>query len=93
MLEAYPPDLQNFVLQKIAAGEFKSADEFAIRAATVYRDIDQRRQELKKLVDEGIADIESGNYIVLESQEDFRAFAEDIKKRGRERLREATQES
>jgi hypothetical protein len=89
MLDSYPPELQEFVLSKIASGEFRSVDEFAVEAAALYRDMDKRRQDLKKLVDDGVADIESGSYIVLNGPDDFRAFAEDIKKRGRERLRES----
>lgn len=86
MLDAYPPDIRDFVLQKVASGEFKSADEFAIEAARVYRESDLRRQELKRLVDEGVADIESGNYIVLQNNEELHEFCEKIKREGRERL-------
>lgn len=86
MFDAYPPDLQAFVQQKIAAGEFKSADEFAVRAALVYRDIDLRHRELKQSVLESIADIEAGACRQLNGVEELRAFGEDIKRRGRERL-------
>jgi Arc/MetJ-type ribon-helix-helix transcriptional regulator len=86
MLDIYPPDLRDFVAQKIASGEFKSVDEFAIRAATIYRDMDRRHQELKESVHAAIADLDSGNYIELKTDEELKQFAEDIKRRGRERL-------
>lgn len=86
MLDAYPPDIRDFVLQKVASGEFKSADEFAVEAARAYRDRDLRQKELKRLVDEGVADIESGNYIVLKNKEELHEFFETIKREGRERL-------
>ena len=88
MLENYPPDLRDFVNQKIADGEFKSADEFAIRAAMVYRDVDRRRQELKASVQEGIDDIEAGRGIELSSKEELHEFFEEIKREGRKRLAE-----
>jgi Arc/MetJ-type ribon-helix-helix transcriptional regulator len=86
MLDIYPQDLREFVIQKIASGEFKSADEFAIRAATIYREMDRRQQDLKESVQAAIADLESGNYIELKNDEELKQFAEDIKRRGRERL-------
>jgi hypothetical protein len=90
MLDAYPSDLQAFVQQKIATGEFKSADEFAVQAARVYREIDLRHQKLKQSVVEAIADIEAGNYLHLKSDDELRQFGEDVNRRGRERLSEST---
>lgn len=86
MLDPYPPDLQAFVQQKIAAGEFKSADDFAVRAAQLYRDIDLRHRELKESVLEAVADIEAGNCLHLNGDDELRQFGEDIKRRGRERM-------
>jgi Arc/MetJ-type ribon-helix-helix transcriptional regulator len=89
MLEAYPPDLRDFVAQKIAAGEFKSADEFAIHAAKVYREMDRRHRELKESVAEAIAELESGNYIELKGEDELHEFFEELKREGRKRLADA----
>lgn len=86
MLDIYPPDLRDFVVQKIAAGEFKSADEFAVRAATIYRDMDLRHQELKESVQEAIADLEAGRYTELRNDEELHEFFEQLKREGRKRL-------
>jgi hypothetical protein len=86
MLDAYPPDLQDFVLQKIASGEFKTADEFAVKAAQMYRDLDLHHQELKKSVEGAIADLDAGNCIKFKDENELRAYGEEIKRRGRERL-------
>lgn len=86
MLDDYPPDLRDFVAQKIASGEFKSADEFAIQAARVYREMDQRHADLKQAVAEGLAQIESGDYIEINGEQELHDFFEGVKKRGREKL-------
>lgn len=90
MIDAYPPDIKAFVLSKIASGEFQSADEFAVQAAKVYRDLEQRGQNLKQSVTDAIADLDAGNYIELKNEDELRQFAEDIKRRGRERLLNAS---
>ena len=86
MLDPYPPDLQEFVQQKIAAGVFRSADEFAVEAAKLYRELDIRREELNSKVAAGIEQLESGDYIDLAGDDELARFFEDVKRRGRERL-------
>ena len=92
MLDAYPSDLQALVQQKIACGEFKSADDFAVQAARVYLEIDRRHRELKQSVTDAIAALEAGDYLELKDNDELRQFAEDVKRRGRERLRSAPAE-
>lgn len=86
MLEAYPPDLQDFVKQKIAAGVFQSADEFAVEAAELYREVDRRREELNSKVTAGFKQLESGEYSDLNGDDELRQFFDAVKRRGRERL-------
>lgn len=86
MLDSYPPEIQAFVQQKIAAGVFQSADEFAIEAAQLYREVDRRREELKAKVAAGIAQLEAGEYIDLDGEDELQDYFEDVKRRGREKL-------
>lgn len=86
------PTLQALVQQKIACGEFKSADDFAVQAAKVYLEIDRRHRELKQSVTDAIADLEAGDDLELKDNDELRQFAEDVKRRGRERLRSAPAE-
>jgi hypothetical protein len=86
MLDSYPPELQAFVQQKIAAGVFQSVDEFAIEAAELYREIDSRREEIKSKVAAGMKQLESGEYIDIEGDDELREFFDDVKRRGRERI-------
>jgi hypothetical protein len=89
MLDAYPPELRDFVAQKIACGQFKSADEFAIEAAKVYREMDLRHNALKQSVVDGIADIDAGNCYELDDDAQLHQFFEDLKGEGRQRLGDA----
>ncbi len=91
MLENYPPDLREFVAAKIASGQFKSADEFAIRAAELYRHMDCRHEELKRAVAEGIAQIEAGDYLEFRDDDELHEFFEGVKRRGRELLAKRSQ--
>jgi Arc/MetJ-type ribon-helix-helix transcriptional regulator len=86
MLDSYPPDLQEFVQQKIASGVFRSADEFAMEAAALYRDMDRRREELKAKIARATEELERGEGIVHEDEQQLRAFFEGIKAEGRRRL-------
>ncbi|QDT71055.1 hypothetical protein [Lacipirellula limnantheis] len=86
MLDSYPPEIQAFVQQKIAAGVVRSADEFAIEAAALYCEVDRRREELKAKVAAGMAQLETGDYVDIDGEEELREFFEDVKRRGRERL-------
>jgi len=87
MPDAYPPDLRDFVNQKVADGLFRSADEFAVEAASLYRELDQRHQELKQSVQEGIDQLETRDYVEIQGKEALDDFFNRVKDRGRERLK------
>ena len=83
MLDAYPPDLRDFVIRKIADGTFHTADEFAVEAASLYRELEQRHRDLKAQVHAGLDGLESGAYIELADAESVDNFFDRIKQRGR----------
>lgn len=43
----YPPDLDAYVQQKIASGQFQSREEFAAEAIRMYREFEARRLRMK----------------------------------------------
>jgi len=91
MLDDYPSDLRDFVAQKIASGGFESVDDFAIQAARVYRELDQRHAKLKQAVTEGLAQLESGDYVKINGEQELREFFENVKRRGRDALAKRNQ--
>jgi Arc/MetJ-type ribon-helix-helix transcriptional regulator len=42
----FPPDIEAYVQQKIASGEFRSRDELAAEAIRVYGDLEVKRVQL-----------------------------------------------
>lgn len=58
--DAFPPDLEAYVQQKIAEGRFQSREEFALAAARVYREMDERQKQLKADIQAAIAEADAG---------------------------------
>lgn len=56
----YPPDIEAYVQQKIASGEFGSRDELAAEAMRIYRQLEARRAQLKSDVQAAIDEAERG---------------------------------
>ncbi|MGD9720249.1 MAG: type II toxin-antitoxin system ParD family antitoxin [Pirellulales bacterium] len=54
------PDLETFVQQKIASGEFASREELAMEALRIYRDIEQRRAQLKSDIQVAMEEADQG---------------------------------
>jgi Arc/MetJ-type ribon-helix-helix transcriptional regulator len=86
MLDAYPPDLRDFVIQKIADGSFRSADEFAVEAATLYRDLEARRVALRSEVQAGIDELDRGDFTEVVDEASLNSLFDDIKARGKAAL-------
>jgi Arc/MetJ-type ribon-helix-helix transcriptional regulator len=86
MLDSYPPNIQTFVDQKIAAGVFSSVDDFSIEAAELYLEMDRRREALKAKLANATAELERGEGIVLNGPEEIREFFAEIRAEGRHRL-------
>jgi hypothetical protein len=86
MLEDYPPDIRDFVIQKIAEGTFRTADEFAVEAASLYRELDSRHRTFRAQVAAGIQELENGEFSEFSETDSLDAFFEQIKCRGRAAL-------
>ncbi len=46
-MSSLSPDLEQYVQQKVASGQFASPDEFALEAMRVYRELETRHESLK----------------------------------------------
>ena len=80
-----PPDLQQFLDQELASGQYRSADEVICAGLRLLRD--RRLYELRSDIQAGLEQLERGEGIELEDQRALRAFFDDIKARGRQRLK------
>ena len=75
------PELEKYVNDKVKTGRYNSASEVMRESLRALQNDELRREILL-----GVEDIRKGRSIVLQTEEDFRNFAEDIKTRGRARL-------
>ncbi len=75
-----PQDLQQFVGQQLLLGNYESVDDIIVDALTLLRD--KRQSELFAQVDIGRQQIERGECVQLETENEVREFFADIK-RGR----------
>jgi antitoxin ParD1/3/4 len=84
------PELEKFVNEKVKSGLYNSASEVLRESLRLLKERDMlkeiQRSELRREIMLGMEQIKNGEYIELKSSEDFTAFAEKIKKEGREEI-------
>lgn len=85
MVAAISQELEEFVQSEVANGHFATREEVIAAALTQMRD---KQMAFEQRVHEALAEADAtpGEDIVLHNEEEIRAFFEDIKTRGRERL-------
>jgi antitoxin ParD1/3/4 len=81
-----PSDLQQFVHQVIDAGSYKSEAEVVGQALRLLQERQRRIEELRHELQPALDQLDRGEGIKLNDEEELRIFFEDIKERGRERL-------
>ena len=85
MVAAITTELEEFVQSELANGHFASREELIVAALQQMHDRKAASEQwVRDAIEEG--DVTPGENIVLETPEDFRAYAESVKTRGRERL-------
>ncbi len=60
MSETLPPDVQEFVKQVVAAGEYGSEDEVMIAGVRALRELRQRHDELRQDIQVAIDELDRG---------------------------------
>jgi putative addiction module CopG family antidote len=84
MVGNIPSDLEPFVQQQVAAGEYGSADEVVGAGLQVLRELKHRQAEFQEQVRMGVDELDRGEGIKLAAS-DLRAFFDDIQTRGQQR--------
>ncbi len=84
------PELENYVNEKVRSGRYNSASEVMRESLRLLQDHDElqriRRDELRREIMLGVEQIRNGQSVSVPLSE-LGGFFEDIKKRGRERLK------
>jgi Arc/MetJ-type ribon-helix-helix transcriptional regulator len=78
MTETFPPDVQQFVRQEIAAGNFRSEQELVVQAVRSLRDSEENVKRFRLEVQEAVESLDRGEGIELEDDEALGAFFDEI---------------
>jgi putative addiction module CopG family antidote len=81
-----PSDLQQIVRDAIETGAYKNDSEVVYAALRLLKERHRRIEELRREIQPALDQLDRGEGIKIEDEEGLRAFFEDVKKRGRERL-------
>ncbi len=65
-MSTFPPDIEAYVQQKIASGQFHSRDELAVEAVRVYRALEAKHAQLKSDVQAAIDESDRGLSVPLD---------------------------
>jgi hypothetical protein len=59
-MSVHPSDIDAYIKEKLASGQFHTREEFFLEAARVYRRLESRREQLQKEIEVGIRASEEG---------------------------------
>lgn len=65
-MATFPPDIEAYVQQKIASGQFHSRDELSVEAVRIYRDLEARHAQLESDVQAAIDEADRGLSVPLD---------------------------
>lgn len=83
---SFPPDLQQFIQDQLAAGKYHSESEVMCDAVRLLRERELRLDALRKDIDQGLAQLDSGECVEIRSEIELKSFLDDIASRGQQRL-------
>ena len=86
-LGAFPPELEAYVQEKIAEGRFQSREEFALAAASAYREMDHRRAQLKADIQVALDDVRAGRCAPLDIEAIQAELMEELDSNGQPKAR------
>jgi putative addiction module CopG family antidote len=82
-----PPDIEAYVQEKIATGQFHSREEIAVEALRVYREMEQRRAQLKAEIQAALAEVRNGGSAPLDIEAIQAELLEELDDHGRPKAR------
>ena len=86
MIATLPNDLEKFFEAEVSVGHFASRDEVIAAALRMMQERHEKLAALRRDIAIGKEELDRGEGIVLETDEDVEAFVADIIARGEERL-------
>ena len=86
MSQVVPREFDEFVAREIASGKYRSHEEVVSAGLRLLQERERKLESLRADIQVGLDQLDRGEGITLETEEAQRAFFEDVKARGRERL-------
>ena len=77
---------QDFIRRAVASGRFRNAEGAVQEALALWVERERRREEILAAIDEAEASLAQGEDFII-TKSSMRELAEDVKRRGRARLR------
>ncbi|MGA2060416.1 MAG: type II toxin-antitoxin system ParD family antitoxin [Thermoguttaceae bacterium] len=84
MTTLIPPELESFVQQQLASGEYRSAEEVIGAGLRVLQELKHRQEDFRKEVQIGVDQLDRGEGILLD-QAGLRKLFDEIQQRGQSR--------
>jgi antitoxin ParD1/3/4 len=84
MSDTIPSDLEQFVQQQVATGQYHSQDEVVVAGLRILREVKSRQAAFREQIQAGVDQLDRGEGIEL-SRDELRAFFDDIQARGQQR--------
>lgn len=85
------PELELMINNKVKTGLYNSASEVVREALRLLEEKDRIREmrieDLRREIMKGVEQLQNGQYIELNSDEELREYGEEIIRRGEERLK------
>ena len=79
------PDLEQYVQQKVASGQFSSSEEFAVEAMCLYRELEDRHALLKADVQIALEQSARGESAPLDMDAIKRELIDELDEQGRDK--------
>ncbi len=73
-----PADIEQFVHQTVAEGQYANEQELMTEAVRFLRDSKLRHQRLRKEIDEALTEVDRGLGIEIDSDDALAAFFDDL---------------
>ena len=85
LVQSFPPDLERFVEEQIAAGNYPSEQDLMVSAVRVLRDLQARQREFHEDVRLGVEQLQRGEFTEYDEAGLRRRF-DELKERARNRI-------
>jgi putative addiction module CopG family antidote len=83
--QSFPPELEQFVAQQVAAGNYPSEQELVVSAVRVLRDVQARQRQFEDDIRVGMEQLERGEFNEYDEASLRRRF-EELKQRAESRI-------